>query len=113
MELQQELSKSSLKVSENLGENLTSIMASADQHNIPAFTKLFYEEQQKYIKYSSQGIGYHSMIIRFCLSSQHQHMMILDMMKNLVLAFLSFQADIALGIIKTILDQREVSTKTF
>ena len=31
MELQQELSKSSLKVTQNLGEDLTSIMAGADQ----------------------------------------------------------------------------------
>ena len=39
-------------------------------------------------------------------------MMIFDMMKNLVLAFLYFQADVVLGIIKTTSDQREVSTKT-
>ena len=38
--------------------------------------------------------------------------MIFDMMKNLVLAFLYFQADVVLGIIKTTSDQREVSTKT-
>ena len=37
MELQQELSKLSLKVSENLGEDLTSIMASANQGDIPPF----------------------------------------------------------------------------
>ena len=34
-------------------------------------------------------------------------MMIFDMMKNLVLAFLFFQADADLGIIKTTSDQRE------
>ena len=68
MELQQELSKSSFKVSENLGEDLTSIMAGADQRNIPPFMKFFWEEQQKYIKCSSRGIRYHPMIIRFCLS---------------------------------------------
>ena len=56
MELQQELSKSSLKVSENLGEDLTSIMAGADQRDIPPFMKFFWEEQQKYIKCSSRGI---------------------------------------------------------
>ena len=33
--------------------------------------------------------------------------MIFDMMKNLVLAFLFFQADADLGIIKTTSDQRE------
>ena len=68
MELQQELSKSSLKVSENLGEDLTSIMAGADQLDIPPFMNFFGEEQQKYIKCSSRGIRYHPMIIRFCLS---------------------------------------------
>ena len=56
MELQQELSKSYLKVSENLGEDLTSIMASADQRDIPPFMNFFWEEQQKYIKCLSRGI---------------------------------------------------------
>ena len=41
MELQQELSKSSFKVSENLGEDLTSIMAGVDQRDIPPFMKFF------------------------------------------------------------------------
>ena len=68
MELQTELSKSSLKVSENLGEDKTSIMAGADQRNIPPFMKFFWEEQQKYIQCSSRGIRYHPMIIQFCLS---------------------------------------------
>ena len=67
MELQQELLKSSLKVSENLGEDLTSIMVGADQRDIPPFMKCFREELQKYIKCSSRGIRYHPMI-RFCLS---------------------------------------------
>ena len=39
MELQQELSKSSLKVSENLDEDLTSIMAGVDQRDILPFMK--------------------------------------------------------------------------
>ena len=56
MEFQQELSKSYLKVSENLGEDLTSIMASADQRDIPPFMNFFWEEQQKYIKCLSRGI---------------------------------------------------------
>ena len=68
MELQQKLSKSSLKVSGNLGEDLTSTMAGTDQRDIPPFMKFFWEEQQKYIKCSSRGIRYHPMMIRFCLS---------------------------------------------
>ena len=56
MELQQELSKSSLKVSENLGEDLTSIMDGADQRDIPP-TEVY-----------KMFIPYHPMIIQFCLS---------------------------------------------
>ena len=41
MELQQELSKSFLKVSENLGEDLTFTMAFADQRDIPPFMNFF------------------------------------------------------------------------
>ena len=66
MEFQQELSKSSLKVSKNLGEDLTSIMASTNQRDISPFMKSFWEEQQKYIKCSSREIRYHPVIIRFC-----------------------------------------------
>ena len=54
MELQQELSKSFLKVPENFGEDLTSIMAGAEQRDILPFMKDFLEEQQKYIKCSSR-----------------------------------------------------------
>ena len=45
MELQQELSKSSLEVSENLGEDLTFIMADADQRDIPPFINFFWEDK--------------------------------------------------------------------
>ena len=65
MELQQELSKSSLKVTQNLGEDL---YGRCRPTCIPPFLKFFWEEQQKYIKCSSRGIRYHPMIIRFCLS---------------------------------------------
>ena len=68
MELQQELSESSLKVSKNLGEDVTSIMAGGDQSDIPSFMTFFSEDQQKYIECSSRGIRYHPMIIQFVLS---------------------------------------------
>ena len=45
IELQLELSKSSLKVSEHLDEDPTSIMASAGQHDISPFMTFFWEEQ--------------------------------------------------------------------
>ena len=69
MELQQELSKSSLKVSLNLGEDLTFIMTAADQLDIPPFMIFFWKKQQKYLKCSSRGIQHHQMIIRFCSAS--------------------------------------------
>ena len=50
MELQQELSKSSFKVSENLGEDLASIMAGADQRYIPPFYKVFLERTTEVYK---------------------------------------------------------------
>ena len=68
IELQLELSKSSLKVSEHLDEDPTSIMAGAGQHDISPFMKFFWEEQQKYIKCSSRGIRYHTLVIQLCLS---------------------------------------------
>ena len=68
MHFQQEVPKSSLKVSENLGEDLASITGGAGKRDIPTFTKFFWEEQQKYIKCSSQRIRYHPVIMRFCLS---------------------------------------------
>ena len=56
MELQQELSKLSVKVSENLSEDLTSIMVDAEQRDIPPFMNFFREEQQEYIKCLPEGI---------------------------------------------------------
>ena len=56
MEVQQELSKSSLQVTQNLDEDLISIVVGADQRDIPPFLKYFWEEQQNYIKSSSRGI---------------------------------------------------------
>ena len=63
MELQLELSKSSFKVSENLAEDLTSIIAGADQRDLPPVMRFFWEEQQKYIKCSFRLIRYDRMII--------------------------------------------------
>ena len=68
MELQQGLSKLSVKVPENLSEDLTSIMVDAEQRDIPPFMNCFLEEQQEYIKCLPQGIWYHPVIIQFCLS---------------------------------------------
>ena len=56
MKLQQELSKLSVKVSENLSEDLTSIMVDAEQRDIPPFMNCFREEQQEYIKCLPQDV---------------------------------------------------------
>ena len=44
MDLRQELFKKSLKVSENLDQNFTSIMAGKGQQDIPPFKKFLWEE---------------------------------------------------------------------
>ena len=67
-ELQQEICKSSVKVSTDLGNDMVTIMSGADQSKISPFMKFFWEEQQKYLKSSSTGVRYHPMIIRYCLS---------------------------------------------
>ena len=67
-QLREELEKSSIKTSDTLNNDLTSIVSNADPSKVSPFMKFFWEEQQKYIKCSSTGIKYHPMIIRYCLS---------------------------------------------
>ena len=57
-------------VSSELGEDLNTLFSGCDKKDVPNFMKLFWEEQQKYIKSSSASsvIRYHPMIIRFCLN---------------------------------------------
>ena len=57
-----------MEVSAELGDNMVTIMSSADQLKISPFMKFFWEEQQKYLKSSSTVTAYHPMIIRYCLS---------------------------------------------
>ena len=63
-ELQLEVERSSMKVSAELSEDLVSIVSKTDQCTMSPFMKLFWEEQQKYLKSSSKGIRYHPRIIR-------------------------------------------------
>ena len=59
----------SAPVDETLNKDLISIFSGSDQKTVPPFMKLFWEEQQKYIKSSnSSSVRYHPMIIKFCLS---------------------------------------------
>ena len=67
-ELQLELGESSMKVSVELSEDLVSIVSKTDQCKMSPFMKLFWGEQQKYLKSLSKVIRYHPMTIRYCLS---------------------------------------------
>ena len=66
--LQAEISNSSMTVSPDLNDDFVSIMSNTESKNISPFMKLFWEEQQKYLKSSKTGIRYHPMIIRYCLA---------------------------------------------
>ena len=41
-----------------------------DKNNVPPFMKLFWQEQQKYVQTSRNGVRYHlsRILIRFCLN---------------------------------------------
>ena len=59
----------SQKVNPELNNDLISIFSGTDQQKIPPFMKLFWEEQQRYLKCSSSStIRYHPIIIKYCLS---------------------------------------------
>ena len=63
------LEKQSTVVSQELSNDLQSIFCGCDSENVPNFMKLFWDEQQKYVKSSSaSSIKYHPMIIKFCLN---------------------------------------------
>ena len=67
-QLQDEISKSSMNVSNEMSKDLITVMSNADQSNVSPFMKFFWEEQQKYLSSSPTGVRYHPMIIRYCLS---------------------------------------------
>ena len=48
-QLQEKISKASLPVSVDLGNELKSIIFETDQRKISPFMRLFWEEQQKYL----------------------------------------------------------------
>ena len=69
--LQDEISKSSIKIDEELNADLVSIMSNANQSKVSPFMKFFWDEQQKYINAGSKtSIRYHPMIIHYCLALQ-------------------------------------------
>ena len=63
------LEKHSRQVSPELDEDFTTLFSGVNQKEVPPFMKLFWEEQQKYIRASSaSSVRYHPMIIKYCLS---------------------------------------------
>ena len=65
--MQSELLKSNVEVDQELSDDFTQILDSADSRITP-FMNLFWQEQKKLFSKSPTGVRYHPMIIRFCLS---------------------------------------------
>ena len=63
-----ELLASAVSVSQNFGQDLTSIMSGIDQKKIPPFMHICSKEQQKYLSSCKTGIHYHPMVIKFFLA---------------------------------------------
>ena len=63
------LENCSQKVNPEPNNDLISLFSGTDQQKIPPFMKLFWGEQQRYLKCSSSStIRYHPIIIKYCLS---------------------------------------------
>ena len=67
--LQSALSNNSVPVDSGLNDDLVDIFKGIPESKVPPFMKLFWQEQQKYLrtKHKSQ-IRYHPAIIKYCLS---------------------------------------------
>ena len=66
--MKQELSKSSLNVTDDLHADFKNIISS-NENQLSPFMKLFWCEQQKYLSSSSsRSVKYHPMIIRYSLA---------------------------------------------
>ena len=63
-----EIEKSGQRINETLENDLISLYSTEDSHSIPPFMKLFWDEQQKYLRTSKTGRRYHPMIIKYCLN---------------------------------------------
>ena len=60
--------ESSLFASTGLSTDFVDIFKGIPTEKIPPFMKLFWEEQQKYIRKSNNNIRYHPSVIKFCLA---------------------------------------------
>ena len=65
-----EIEKNSKSVDAELGKDFVSLFLKCDVNMVPPFMKLFWEEQQKYLKNISSlsSVRYHPMVIKFCLN---------------------------------------------
>ena len=66
-ELERELNEMQSELHQELSDDFTQILDSADSRITP-FMNLFWQEQKKLFSKSPTGVRYHPMIIRFCLS---------------------------------------------
>eukprot|EP00794_Sanderia_malayensis_P001236 gene1236-1360_t len=66
--MKREIESKSLPISESLNGDFEHLMSTADKESMPQFMKLFWQEQQKYLRSTQKGIRYHPLIIRYCLS---------------------------------------------
>ena len=58
-----EIEKPGQRINETLENDLISLYSKEDSNSIPHFMKLFWDEQQKYLRTSKTGRRYHPMII--------------------------------------------------
>ena len=64
--MQQEITSQGVKLDDQLSSDINKIMA--ESIDISPFMKLFWEQQKESVTKASTGMGYHPIIIRFCLS---------------------------------------------
>lgn len=67
--MREAIEKHSGIVDDELSTDFQTLFSGCNQSDVPPFMKLFWDEQQKYIKSScSSSVRYHPMIIKFCLN---------------------------------------------
>lgn len=66
-EMKNELASSNVQIDHKMSNDFVKILSDADEKMTP-FMNLFWQQQKKLFSSSSQGVRYHPMIIRFCLS---------------------------------------------
>lgn len=67
--LKSALSKNSVPVDSKLNDDLVDIFQGIPEEKVPPFMKLFWQEQQKYLRTQHKGqLRYHPAIIKYCIS---------------------------------------------